>query len=90
MWHEARKQEKKIREAVVDLQKRAERRRQHYAKQVGGRSHSHNDATQSFCSHTDCLYLSLQRRDPMQLMRVYGRKIPLHLNPAASKKSSNM
>ena len=36
MWHEARKQEKKIREAVVDFQKRAERRRQHYAKQVGG------------------------------------------------------
>ena len=35
MWHEARKQEKKIREAVVDLKKRAERRRQHYAKQVG-------------------------------------------------------
>ena len=60
MWHEARKQEKKIREAVVDLQKRAERRRQHYAKQVGGRSHSHNDdATQSFCSHNDRLSVPL-------------------------------
>ncbi|CAI8036100.1 CLK4-associating serine/arginine rich protein [Geodia barretti] len=63
MWHEARKQEKKIREAVVDFQKRAERRRQHYAK---------------------------ERKDPMQLMRVYGRKTPLHLNPAASKMSSSM
>jgi arginine/serine-rich splicing factor 16 len=63
MWHEARKQEKKIREAVVDFQKRAERRRQHYAK---------------------------QRRDPMQLLRLYGTRSPLHLNPTASKMSSTM
>ena len=34
MWHEARKQEKKIRDAMVDFQKRAERRRQHYEKKV--------------------------------------------------------
>ena len=47
MWHEARKQEKKIREAVVDFQKRAERRRQHYAKQVGVASHT--ESTVSVC-----------------------------------------
>ena len=35
MWHEARKQEKKIREAMIDYQRRAERRREHYAKIVG-------------------------------------------------------
>ena len=36
MWHEARKQEKKLREAMVDYRKRAERRRIHYDKMVGG------------------------------------------------------
>ena len=34
MWHEARKQEKKIRDAMVDFQRRAERRREHYEKMV--------------------------------------------------------
>ena len=34
MWHEARKQEKKIREVMVDFQKRAERRREHFEKTV--------------------------------------------------------
>ena len=34
MWHEARKQEKKLREAMIDYQRRAERRREHYAKIV--------------------------------------------------------
>ena len=34
MWHEARQQEKKIREVMVDFQKRAERRREHYEKMV--------------------------------------------------------
>ena len=34
MWHEARKQEKKLREAMVNYQKRAERRREHYDKLV--------------------------------------------------------
>lgn len=32
MWHEARKQEKKIREVMINYQKRAERRREHYEK----------------------------------------------------------
>lgn len=36
MWHEARKQEKKIRVAMVDYQRRAERRREHYEKMVRG------------------------------------------------------
>ena len=39
MWHEARKQEKKIRDAMVDFQKRAERRRQHYEKKVCAYGH---------------------------------------------------
>ena len=34
MWHEARKQEKKIREVMVDFQRRAERRREHYERTV--------------------------------------------------------
>lgn len=32
MWHEARKQEKKIRTMVVDYRRRAERRREFYEK----------------------------------------------------------
>ena len=35
MWHEARKQEKKIKDAMIDYQKRAERRKEHYEKLVG-------------------------------------------------------
>ncbi len=34
MWHAARKQEKKVREIMVDYQKRAERRKEHYEKLV--------------------------------------------------------
>ena len=34
MWHEARKQEKKIRGLMVDYKKRAERRREYYEKIV--------------------------------------------------------
>ena len=34
MWHEARKQEKKVKEAMVNYQRRAERRREYYDKLV--------------------------------------------------------
>ena len=34
MWHEARKQEKKIRGMLVDYKKRAERRKDYYDKIV--------------------------------------------------------
>ncbi len=34
MWHEARKQEKKLRDVMINYQKRAERRKQHYEKMV--------------------------------------------------------
>lgn len=34
MWHEARKQEKKIREVMVDYKKRMERRKEYYDKIV--------------------------------------------------------
>lgn len=34
MWHEARKQEKKIRGMIVDYHRRAERRRDYYEKIV--------------------------------------------------------
>ena len=32
MWHEARKQEKAVRKAIVDIRKRAERRTDYYEK----------------------------------------------------------
>lgn len=35
MWHEARRQERKIRGMLVDYRKRAERRRDYYEKIVG-------------------------------------------------------
>lgn len=34
MWHEARKQEKKIRGMLVDYKKRAERRKEYYERIV--------------------------------------------------------
>jgi len=37
MWHEARKQEKKIRGMLVDYRRRAERRRDYYEKIVRAR-----------------------------------------------------
>jgi 3-methyladenine DNA glycosylase/8-oxoguanine DNA glycosylase len=42
MWHEARKQEKKIRGMLVDYRRRAERRRDYYEKIV------------SFVLHQNC------------------------------------
>lgn len=35
MWHEARRQEKKLRGMMVDFKKRAERRRAYYERMVG-------------------------------------------------------
>lgn len=40
MWHEARKQEKKIRGMLVDYRRRAERRRDYYEKIVRTRKHA--------------------------------------------------
>lgn len=57
MWHEARRQEKKVREVMVNLQRRAERRKEHYEKLMG---------------------------DPMQLLRITGRKAKIHLDPAVA------
>ena len=37
MWHEARKQEKKIRGLMVDFKRRADRRREFYEKIVSAR-----------------------------------------------------
>ena len=39
MWHEARKQEKKLRGMMVDYRKRAERRRAFYERMVGFHFH---------------------------------------------------
>lgn len=45
MWHEARKQEKKIRGMLVDYRRRAERRRDYYEKivRVGAESRTRRD-----------------------------------------------
>lgn len=45
MWHEARKQERKIRGMLVDYRKRAERRQDFYEKIV------------SFCIFFRCLFI---------------------------------
>lgn len=39
MWHEARKQEKKIRGLLVDYQRRAQRRKDYYEKIVSSNYH---------------------------------------------------
>ena len=34
MWHESRRQEKRVKGMIIDYQKRAERRKDHYEKKV--------------------------------------------------------
>jgi len=57
MWHEARKQEKKIRGLMVDFKRRADRRREFYEK---------------------------IKLDPTQFLRMYGRPLKVHLDPAVA------
>lgn len=48
MWHEARKQEKKIRGMLVDYKRRAERRRDYYEKIVSKNFNKiYNNSTQN-------------------------------------------
>ncbi len=55
MWHEARKQEKKIRGMMVDYKKRAERRRGYYEKIVSKPMVCLQPRLQQSCSRTNCV-----------------------------------
>ncbi|GFS04215.1 CLK4-associating serine/arginine rich protein [Elysia marginata] len=57
MWHEARRQERKIRGIMVDFKRRADRRREFYEK---------------------------IKQDPTQFLRMYGRPVKIHLDPAVA------
>ncbi|KAK3716936.1 hypothetical protein RRG08_026726 [Elysia crispata] len=57
MWHEARRQERKIRGIMVDFKRRADRRKEFYEK---------------------------IKQDPTQFLRMYGRPVKIHLDPAVA------
>lgn len=82
MWHEAKKQEKKIREVMVDFQRRAERRREHYDKLVNISRHDYNRpaVNEQF----------RQRADPTTYLRVIGTKCSLHLDQTKGDLDSSM
>lgn len=73
MWHEARRQERKIRGMMVDYRRRAERRREFYEKIVS----------------TANIKLILQKilfqkADPTQFLQLHGRQCKIHLDPAVA------
>lgn len=74
MWHEARKQEKKIRGMLVDYRRRAERRRDYYEKIVRTESEGVRDGSLPSCS--------LERSDAP---RVIFTENYFHASPFASR-----
>lgn len=83
MWHEARKQERRIRGLIVDYRRRAERRQDFYEKIV---SWKFVDLI-SICSYMELLivfYLELQQADPTQFIQIHGRRCKIHLDPAVA------
>lgn len=69
MWHEARKQEKKIRGMLVDYRKRADRRKEFYEKIVSVILRSRK--------HPEIIFL-FQKSDPNRFLQVHGRKCKIH------------
>lgn len=76
MWHEARKQERKIRGMLVDYRKRAERRQDFYEKIV---------SNAGLVIVVKALIENLfQKADPTQFMQIHSRKCKIHLDPAVA------
>jgi arginine/serine-rich splicing factor 16 len=74
MWHEARKQEKKIRGLLVDYQRRAQRRKDYYEKIVS-----------TFCTgvpnEISFFPMGFQKADPTQFLQLHGRQCKIHIDP---------
>lgn len=70
MWHEARKQEKKIRGMLVDYRKRADRRKEFYEKIVSKKNRKKNQ--------TKIKIFHFQKADPNRFLQVHGRKCKIH------------
>lgn len=60
MWHEARKQERKIRDLIVDYKKRAERRRDFYEKIVSFNVIITLSSILNFLNFNLCLFLQMK------------------------------
>lgn len=79
MWHEARKQEKKIRGLLVDYQRRAQRRKDYYEKIVSTVYRAPFDIIIVLSTH-QCL-LVFQKADPTQFLQLHGRQCKIHIDP---------
>jgi splicing factor, arginine/serine-rich 16 len=76
MWHEARKQERKIRGLLVDYRKRAERRQNFYEKIASSIKFIHELARLI----TKIYFLTFQKADPTQFLQIHGRKCKIHID----------
>lgn len=76
MWHEARKQEKKIRCMLVDYQRRAQRRKDYYDKIVSNSFILSGKLVKYLILH------EFQKADPTQFLQLHGRPCKIHLDPA--------
>lgn len=75
MWHEARKQEKKIRNVMNEFyKKRSERRKQYYDIVV---SISHFAIVKIFYFLTFLIFF-FQKTDPMRFLQVHGTKCKIY------------
>lgn len=95
MWHEARKQEKKIRGMIVDYRKRADRRKEFYERIVSLVEFPMNFF--HFCQQqqikTQKLFEFLfrqQRADPTQFLQLHGRKYKINFDVADLTDESHM
>lgn len=88
MWHEARKQEKKIRGMIVDYRKRADRRKEFYERIVSHLVSNHL----TYNVYTNVLFLLFhnQRADPVQFLQLHGRKCKINYDVTDVTDESHM
>lgn len=83
MWHEARKQEKKIRGMIVDYRKRADRRKEFYERIVS--------CLTWLVTFVDTVaFVTFQRADPTQFLQLHGRKCKINLESSDLTDESHM
>lgn len=75
MWHEARKQEKKIRGLLVDYQRRAQRRKDYYEKIVSIKREFTTGVNYTL------FFFIFQKADPTQFLQLHGRQCKIHIDP---------
>lgn len=84
MWHEARKQERKIRGMLVDYRRRAERRQDFYERIVSRYTFIASCLVYFAAIIFNPPDIPNQKADPTQFMQVHGRKCKIHLDQSVA------